>query len=152
MADDAETTQNQPGRVILKTARNLAFCYLGAALAISALLCLFRFGSRCQLYLFQFKASRRVNPVELQQWATNLLKQFPNGYNDPKGTNLPSEVAHIRTHRPSAIAGTMNEEAAVLLFWGRGEPALVVGSPRFVSTNSGAKMWKPGIYFLKPVE
>ena len=70
----------------------------------------------------------------------------PEPYMDPKATNLPPGIADVLSFKPFVLL----ESDHVALSWGRGDPAILVGSPNFVFTNRFAQVWIPGIYLLKP--
>jgi hypothetical protein len=101
------------------------------------------------------QVKRNMDPMELQQWATNLLAGYPGEssyYVDYYGTNLPPGLKKVRGYYHWVRIGAGDElEPRIVIFGGtRTEPYLLVGSPTFVITNSGAILWKPGIYFVKP--
>ncbi len=133
---------------------------VAVVLLIVAPLAAFRFtpvGPWLSVKSLERQVKRNMDPVELQQWATNLLSRYPDEntyYLDYYGTNLPPGLKRVRGYYHWVRIGGGDElERRIVIFGGtRSEPYLLVGSPTFVITNAGAILWKPGIYFMKPQE
>ena len=98
-----------------------------------------------------FQAKRRVNPVELQQWATNLLAihgRRLGGYQDFYGTNMPSSLRKVMPGYPNVRINSPDE--VWICGESKGGPFLVVGAPSLATpTNQNFFPWKPGIYFVR---
>src|SRR5437016_4191900 len=71
---------------------------------------------------FVDRARRTVNPIQLQNWATNLLATQPDDYFDVRGTNVPAAVAALFPRRP--LVTTIPEGKAVIVACGRGFPSI----------------------------
>ena len=108
------------------------------------------------LKFLEHQVKSNIDPMELQQWATNLLayhsSEIPN-YNDFHGTNLPSGLKRVIgfSHAVQIFPGWKQLEPNVRVFCGgaKGAPFLVVGSPSLrTPTYSNVMPWKPGIYFV----
>jgi hypothetical protein len=97
-----------------------------------------------------------IDPIELQQWATNLLAQHSDGlrlYEDFDGTNLPSGLKRVKGFGQAVtiIPHGPGKEPDVCVFCGgpKGEPFLVVGPPSLGTPKSPSLIpWQPGIYFV----
>ena len=101
---------------------------------------------------FEFRVKRSVDPIELQQWATNLLAQHGSdfgGYEDFDGTNVPSRIREFKGRYPGVRIFAPGE---VCVFCdSKGVSFLVVGPPSLSTpTNQNFSPWKPGIYFVRP--
>jgi len=131
---------------------------LFAAVVIAALLLVLLFlpssASWFRTKEFEWKARAKMDPVKLQEWATNLIKRFPperGFYLDLFGTNLPPGAAEMKGYaHPVSIVVGEEKVPRVVLFGSLGEPAILVGPPEFVSHGPETKLWKPGIYFRNP--
>jgi hypothetical protein len=87
----------------------------------------------------------------MQNWAVGLRAQLKeDDYFDATGTNLPPGVADVLSWCPSVYAAQDIE--AVMISWGRGDPAIFVGPPTYVFTNRPAQVWVPGVFLMKPTE
>jgi hypothetical protein len=106
-------------------------------------------------------ASQMITAAELQRWATNLLAEFP--------TYSPAKFSQLKTNYPpklAALCRSVNSWAAVheepvgtnyypeyvMIIWSvkpSGDAAFEVGPPGFVSRQSDAHAWAPGVYFYR---
>jgi len=95
------------------------------------------------------QVKKQVDPAELQRWAMNVLSSHRYA-GDSYGTNLPSILNLFEDRTPEVrLPSGGGLEAAVSISWGgKGGPFLLVGAPTFVTPNTRAILWKPGIYFL----
>ena len=103
----------------------------------------------------EFQVKSNVDPVKLQEWATNLLAQHMGAhYQDFYGTNsnVPSGLNKVKGfgHIDVEIMQDIDPEKSVVGVFcdSKGGPILVVGKPTLVTPKSISIIpWKPGIYF-----
>jgi hypothetical protein len=134
----------------MRVSRRVAISTVGFLLL--TLMCSAPFvGARLHWWRFVHKVRTKCDPVVLQRWATELRGQLSgDDYFDATGTNLPPGISDVLSWRPSVYANPDSE--AVIISWGRGDPALFVGSPTYVFTNRPAEVWVPGVFLMKPTE
>jgi hypothetical protein len=103
------------------------------------------------LVRFKWLVEHRMDPVELQRWATNLIAQHPDGYGDYHPANPPPGFDRIAGYAHGVLIskGSTTSEPFVLIGGTRVDPGLMVGSPTLICTSSDVIPWKPGIYFYK---
>ncbi|MGA2540689.1 MAG: hypothetical protein ABSG78_03890 [Verrucomicrobiota bacterium] len=99
------------------------------------------------------QVKRNIDPVALQQWATNLLARHAGEYSsqDFYGTNMPPGLKKVQGfgHDVQIFPGAENEAHLWLFAYRKGGPVLWVGSPAFATpTNANIIPWKPGMYFV----
>jgi hypothetical protein len=91
-----------------------------------------------------------IDPMELQQWATNLLDHESSHYEDFYGTNLPAGLKKVwgYNHAVRIFDGKNGRDVGIFC-GGKSGPWLVVGPPSMPTpTNAYIIAWKPGIYFM----
>jgi hypothetical protein len=144
--------RSPPGKyeVLMKTRINRYLAILILVLSIGVLVAWISNGVNNWLSVrwLQYQVKRNVNPVELQQWATNLLAQHRGDYyEDFEGTNVPAGVAKVQRYPAVRIHGPGN----VIVFSDiKGGPFLVVGSPSDPTPASeNIFPWRPGMYFVR---
>ncbi len=111
-------------------------------------------GPWLHLKKLEWQVKRNVDPVELQQWAMNLLAQHPYehwenyfGKSLDDGTNFPSGLNKVGCFNP--IMKVLARDGEVAIFCdSKGGPFLVVGPPSLVKNFPTGILWKPGIYFV----
>ena len=100
----------------------------------------------------KYQVTRNVDPLELQQWATNLLAQHAGdlgGYQDFYGTNMPSGLKKVRAGYPS-VQFHFGEDEVWIFGDRKGSPFLLVGAPSLSTPiNQNIFPWKPGMYFVR---
>lgn len=112
-----------------------------------------------ELVSFERQVKKHVDPMELQQWATNLIAQHSgemehrDEYSDKKfndGTNFPLGLKKVGCFRQGMYIFTDERQRSVGVFgMGDGGPFLKVGSSSLAApTNQTFILWKPGIYFV----
>lgn len=123
----------------------------------------------------EHRARKRITAAELQTWATNLLALYPTNA-IPRvselGTNFPQQLLTIWRSPPyihiyEAAEGNFrligrspsgthiydtdtNSPAWVRLVWGGGvigHCGFEIGPTNFVSYQTHARAWQPGVYF-----
>ncbi len=101
----------------------------------------------------QERVEASVDPVMLQSWALNLLK---DGSNTPLNRRLPSLDSAWPREKPQVGVRLQGATNYVLVSWGAETLrddcrwGLAIGSPTFVIPQySGwkSRAWKPGIFF-----
>ena len=95
------------------------------------------------------QVKRKVDPAELQRWAMNVLSSHRYA-GDSYGTNLPSILKLFEGRAPqvNVLSGGGLEPCVAIGWGGKGDPFLLVGASNFVTPNTRAILWKPGIYFM----
>jgi hypothetical protein len=115
-----------------------------------AAVCFILFGAPFPWWRFKHRLVRQCNPTELQQWATNMLRQHEaDGYVDRSGTNLPAGMADVLSFPPAVLVAPHGDH--VTFSWGRGNPSIDVGSSAYVDTRP-SEAWVPGLYLIMPGE
>ena len=99
---------------------------------------------------FVYRAKSTVNPIELRNWAGDLVEAHPDDYYDAHGTNVPPAVAALFPHRPSVT--TIPGRKVVIVAWGRGFPSILVGPSDYAFTNRPTEILSPGVYLAKPYD
>jgi hypothetical protein len=100
----------------------------------------------------EYQVKRSADPIELQQWAINLLAKHGGdlgGYQDFYGTNMPSGLRKVKAGYPNVRIWERNE---VWVFGDRkGSPFLVIAPslPALTNHNENIFPWQPGIYFVR---
>ena len=112
-----------------------------------------------KLKTFEHQVKKNVDPMELQQWATNLIAQYAGeiehrdeyyGKKFDDGTNFPLGLKKVGGFRHGMHIFTDERQSSVGIFgMGNGGPFLKVGSSSLAApTNQTFIPWKPGIYFV----
>jgi len=112
-----------------------------------------------KLKTFEHQVKKNVDPMELQQWATNLIAQHSGeiehrdeyyGKKFDDGTNFPLGLKKVGGFRHGMHIFTDERQSSVGIFgMGNGGPFLKVGSSSLAApTNQTFIPWKPGIYFV----
>jgi len=106
---------------------------------------------------FERQVKRNIDPMELQQWVTNLSAQHSGetwlnyyGTNFFDSTNFPTGFKKVRNYRNGMRILMGGSEPSIAIFGGfKGGPFLVLESPLLAArTNQTVIPWKPGIYFV----
>ena len=113
-----------------------------------------------ELKTFEHQMKVNVDPMELQQWATNLIAKRSGQIR--QGVQSYGKDFHDSPYFPSGLkkvgwfrdgielyAGGADPSVAIFALT-KGGPFIVVGAPSFVySNNMMFILWKPGIYFVE---
>jgi hypothetical protein len=115
-----------------------------------------------ELTIFEHQVKGNIDPIELQQWAQNLIVQHSvetesqlqyYGRNFTENTNFPSglkKVGRFSNGINILVGGTIT---SVKIFdLSKGGPFMAVGAPSFIYSNNLVNQtvvqWKPGIFFV----
>jgi len=104
------------------------------------------------------QVTNNIDPVELQQWATNLLAHHEGEYSfdDSYDTNIPAGLKKVQGFPlimrvdPERHDFLVAESPKIWIFCGtKGGPFLVVGYPTLATpSNQNIIPWKPGMFFV----
>lgn len=134
--------------------RKLVIVLAGIVVLFSAVFCgwvLDMTNNWFSLRWLEYQVKRNADPMELQNWATNLLAKHGGNlgvYQDFYGTNMPPGLRKVKVDYPNVQIFTPGE---VWVYGShKGSPFLVVGAPSLPTpTNQNIHPWKPGMYFVR---
>ncbi|MGO8928122.1 MAG: hypothetical protein ACLQU3_14715 [Limisphaerales bacterium] len=127
----------------------LVLSVLPAFGAVSLLLVTGRPSKEANLKKFAEEAKKVINPSDLQNWATEVLKTNGNVANKDL---IPLNIRNL-TSQGETISFAGREMDSIRLIWSRpigGDWGILVGPQTFKPYNPGAAYyieWKPGVYF-----
>ena len=113
-----------------------------------------------ELKAFEHQMKANVDPMELQQWATNWIAMWSGqtmhgvqyyGQNFHDNNYFPSGLKKVGWFSGGIQVYAGGSDPSVTIFaLTKGGPFVVVGAPSFVySNNMTFILWKPGIYFVE---
>jgi len=103
---------------------------------------------------------RSADPKQIQSWAMEVLRQFPDGSNESRliASNVPAffqKIPAFGAVGPEVVVSSGGPEVQrcvkLIYFyggWGNGQ-TILAGTPAFThATNSRCILWAPGVYYI----